>query len=105
MHDQHNRRTFLKHTSAAAMAATTLPAAQALAQSANEKLVVGLIGCGGRGVHDAGLFQRTPQVQLAYVCDVDKQRREAAAKKLGLESSQAVVSDLRKILDDKAVDA
>src|SRR5207249_4019164 len=74
------------------------------AAAAGGKLVIGLIGCGGRGVHDAGLFQSATSVDLAYVCDVDEGRRLAAAKRLGIDSSRAV-ADLRKILDDKAVDA
>ena len=51
-------------------------------KGASEDIVVGLIGCGGRGTHDAGLFQNTPNVKLAYVCDVDEQRRGKAASEL-----------------------
>jgi predicted dehydrogenase len=65
---------------------------------------VGLIGCGGRGIHDAGLFRDTTNVELAYVCDVDENRRRAAAHELGVPSSRAV-SDLRRVLDDKSLDA
>ena len=41
---------------------------------------------------------------MAYVCDVDERRREPAAQELGIASSR-VVADMRRILDDKAVDA
>lgn len=100
-----NRRQFLKRASAGAIAGMTLAVGQSKAASgANEKLIVGLIGCGGRGTHDAGLFKRTPNVELAYVCDVDASRRAAAAKSLDVDSSRAV-GDLRRILDDKSVDA
>ncbi len=105
MSEPTNRREFLERTSAGVIAAAALSGAQArAASSANEKIVVGLIGCGGRGTHDAGLFKSTPNVELAYVCDVDDNRRGAAAKSLGVEPSRAV-SDLRRILDDKSVDA
>src|SRR4029077_20343339 len=40
----------------------------------------------------------------AYICDVDEARRQKAAQALGVDSRRAV-SDLRKILDDKSVDA
>jgi hypothetical protein len=96
-----NRREFLELSSAAIAACAARTSA---AQGANDKLIVGLVGCGNRGTHDAGLFKTTPNVELAYVCDVDESRRQNAVQKLGIESRRAV-SDLRKILDDKAVDA
>ena len=99
-----NRRTFLQMTSAGVVAATALKTAAATAASVNDKLVIGLIGCGGRGVHDAGLFKNTPNVEVAYVCDVDERRRGEAAKKFDL-SGDRVAGDLRRILDDKSVDA
>jgi len=105
MSERTNRREFLERTSAGAIAAAALNGARASgAASANGKLVVGLIGCGGRGVHDAGLFRNTTNVEVAYVCDVDESRREAAAKSLGVDPSRTV-HDLRRILDDKSVDA
>ncbi|MDA1049933.1 MAG: Gfo/Idh/MocA family oxidoreductase [Planctomycetota bacterium] len=105
MFERTNRREFLECTSAGVIAATALRGARASgAASANGKLVVGLIGCGGRGTHDAGLFKNLTNVEVAYVCDVDESRREAAAKSLGIGSSRSV-HDLRRVLDDKAVDA
>lgn len=98
-----HRRQFLQSTSAAA-AATLVSHSRALAaRSANDQLVVALVGCGSRGTHDAGLFQQTPNVKLAYACDVDAARRQATAQKLGLDSTQ-IVDDMRRVLDDKAVD-
>jgi predicted dehydrogenase len=105
MRDKTDRREFLKRSSAGIVVAATLGEASAsAARSANDKLIVGLIGCGGRGTHDAAVFQQTPNVEVAYVCDVDESRRLAAAKSLGLNSSRAA-HDLRKLLDDKSLDA
>ncbi|HEX5104948.1 MAG TPA: Gfo/Idh/MocA family oxidoreductase, partial [Pirellulaceae bacterium] len=99
-----NRREFLQAASAGAIAATTLSAtAVRAANAASDKLVVGLVGCGGRGTHDANLFKSVPNVELAYACDVDASRRENIAKNLGLPTSR-IVSDMRRILDDKTVD-
>jgi predicted dehydrogenase len=104
MFDDASRREFLKRTAAAvAAAAATEAATSRAAKSANDKLVVGLVGCGGRGTHDADLFRKTPNVELKYVCDVDEGRRHATAQKLGVDSKNAV-SDMRRILDDKSVD-
>jgi len=101
MAQESNRRTFLA-TSSAAIAATAL-AKPARASGANDELVIGLIGCGGRGTHDAGLFRSMPNVRLAYVSDVDQSRLAAAAKALGISADHAV-GDLRRVLDDKDVD-
>src|SRR5437764_500032 len=100
-----DRRRFLEYSTATAIAATALDHASAPAQaarSANDKLVVALIGCGGRGRHDAGRFQATANVELAYVCDVDEARRGEAVKALGVPQARAV-GDMRRILDDKSV--
>ena len=99
-----NRREFLGLTSASLLAASAIGSAQAAPKSANDKLVVGLIGCGGRGNHDAGLFRKTANVEVAYVSDVDDNRRAAAAKSFDIPSNRAV-ADLRRMLDDKSVDA
>jgi predicted dehydrogenase len=103
--DIDDRREFLKKASAGIAAAAALRSAPALAaKGANDQIVVGLIGCGGRGTHDAATFKNTPNVRVAYVCDVDEARRGKAAQTLEVDSSRAV-SDLRRILDDKSVDA
>ena len=99
-----SRRQFLQQTSLGLVAVASIEASRASADSPHEKIVVGLIGCGGRGVHDANLFKNVPNVEVAYVCDVDDGRRQAASKSLGVAANRAV-SDLRKILDDKSVDA
>jgi predicted dehydrogenase len=106
-----NRREFLQASAAGIAATASWGATQsATAQvagsklSASNKLVVGLIGCGGRGTHDAANFMKQSNVELAYICDVDETRREKAAKELNVDARRAV-GDLRKILDDKSVDA
>ena len=100
-----NRRQFIKQASTTLAAAAALSSRRAFADSnADEPLTVALIGCGGRGVHDAGLFRNIPGIKIRYVCDVDAARRNSAAKTLGVETSRAV-ADMRKVLDDKSVTA
>lgn len=99
-----NRRDFFGCSIATLAATAATQSAIAQSKPARQTLRVGLIGCGGRGVHDAGLFKKVPNVELAYVCDVDDARRNAAAQKLGV-AEKGVVSDLRHILDDKSIDA
>src|SRR5262245_23029798 len=99
------RRTFLKQTAGSAAGTAALLAAPALgALGANERLVLGLIGCGGRGSHVADVFRAQKQADVAWVCDADSARRGKAAEKFGVPSANAV-ADMRKLLDDPTVDA
>src|SRR3954470_11382148 len=95
-----HRRTFLFQSSAAvglAMAARPLRA-----KSANEKLNLGFIGTGGRGNDLLKQFSTLNDVRIAALCDPDREHLENTAKK---HRRAAKYSDLRKLLDDKNVDA
>src|SRR5262245_41919580 len=97
------RRTFLQQT--AAGAAGAILAAPAIgAGGASDKIVLGLIGCGGRGTHVAEVFSNVKGVEVAWVCDPDANRLGEAAKKFGVSSGKAT-PDMRVLLDDKSVDA
>jgi predicted dehydrogenase len=104
MSESVNRRQFL---GAAGAAGVVLGAqAQLAVAQANNRLVVGVMGTGGRGTGLARAFAGQKDVEVAYVCDADKKRADAAADavaKLKGKTPQAVL-DFRKILDDKAVD-
>ena len=66
MHEFLKRREFVKLTSAGMAAASVLDASQVQAgRGANDKLVVALIGCGGRGMSDAGQFKKLLNVEIA----------------------------------------
>ncbi len=96
------RRSFLGQTTrgtvAVAMGTFAVPAFQAL--GANERIVVGVAGCSrGRTVGDE---LRKLGCKIAYTCDPDQGRAERVKKILGADQAAA---DLRKILDDRTVDA
>jgi len=94
---QASRRTFLKKASAVSAGAAAMTWTQATgAAAANDRVVYGVIGCGGRG----GGFADG----AAYVCDADRSRLAGAAKRAKVDESHAV-TDMRRILDDKSVDA
>ncbi|MCA9092785.1 MAG: Gfo/Idh/MocA family oxidoreductase [Planctomycetaceae bacterium] len=92
------RREFLG-TAALTSAAVMRGAAAA---SPNDKVVVAVIGLGGQGKGHVGSYSGLPNVEVAYVCDLDEARLAEGNK---IAPNAKPVSDLRKILDDKSVDA
>lgn len=101
-----NRRAFLKQSGSvvvAASAVNSLPVRKARAGSANERLRVAVIGCGGqgRGAHIEG-FPKDHNAELAYVCDPDEARLAQAVK---VSNGAKPIADLRRALDDPSVDA
>lgn len=100
-----DRRTFLKQAAAGVAGAAALNAPPSLsAAGANDRIVVGLIGCGGRGTHVAKIFRSMKNVELAYVCDPDQGRRGKAAANFGISTTKSV-GDPRMVFDDRTVDA
>ncbi len=101
------RRNFLKHsTTLAAGAALTLPRS-AKAVGANEKITVGIIGPGGMGSAHLRTLCQNNQANIAYICDVDERRSAKARATSEKAKSKApkVVGDMRRIFEDKSVDA
>ncbi len=100
-----NRREFLKSSLGTAAVVAMLP--QRRSRAANEKVMIGLMGCGGRGTAVAQMFAGRSDAQIVYVCDPDNRR--SARTKQTVEQAQGkptqVVQDFRRILDDKSVDA
>lgn len=96
------RRTFLQ--SLAVGAAATSWAAE---RRAGERTRVGVIGVGGMGRGHVQLLAERDDVDVAWVCDVDRQRLANAAQLVvdrGRPQPQADV-DLRRVLDDRDVEA
>jgi predicted dehydrogenase len=100
------RRTFLMTVGAAASVMATR-GANGQAGDANSKLAVAVIGTGGMGSSHVGQLAGRKDVAVAYVCDVDANRLATAAKAVESASGKTpkTEKDLRKVLDDKSVDA
>jgi len=105
MADQTNRRTVLKSVGAGAVAISL--ASQSVEAAKKDKIVVGVIGPGGMGSSHTRNLSRRKDVEVAYVCDVDEQRMNKAAKHVQSVTGTApkMVGDMRKVFDDKRVDA
>ena len=75
--------------------------------AANDKVVVGMVGLGLRGTQLTDFFSRRSDVEVAWICDADSSRFEAAGKivQQAKGASPKTSDDFRRILDDKSVDA
>ena len=70
---------------------------------ANERIQIGLIGCGGMGSGNLANCARYPDVAVTGVCDVWQARREAALAKY--KGTAKPYSDYREMLRSKEIDA
>ncbi len=98
------RRSFLQHTTTAAVAASTLTGLSRHAVAANDRIGVAVIGTGGRGGSHLSMWDRMAQedknVELVAVCDTYRPRVDRAAKRYKAKAYM----DHRELLADPAVD-
>ncbi len=109
------RRSFLKSAAgtAALLVFPNLIPAKALGRDGNvapsEKIVMGLIGSGGRGIHDMRWLLAQDSVHFCAVCDVQKGKREGAKKIVDEHNGStdcAAYRDFRELLaEQKKIDA
>lgn len=101
-----DRRTFLKRA-AVTTTALGLSAASARASGSNERVRLGVIGCGGRGSGVARQFAGADGCEVTHLADPDSQRAGKLAEAIGADKrpKPKIARDLREILDDKSVDA
>ena len=95
------RRRFVKTASSAALGLVAGRAPLFPKGSPSEKVVVCVMGLNGRGSVLAKTFAKTPNAEVASVCDVDATVLAKAATTLGVKS----LGDFRRALDDKSIDA
>ncbi len=106
-----NRREFLNRSKQAglglAAGITILSNAQSVrAAPANDRIILAQVGCGGRGGSLAPAFAERGDCRYAYCCDPNLPRAEGLAKTLSsLQEMPKALSDFRKMLDDRSVDA
>ena len=94
-----DRRQWIAGTGAAA----ALVASRARAVAPSEQVVIGVIGCGGRGTHLARVFAGQDDARVAYACDPDTPRAEARGNLILERQGKAprVVKDFREALEDQ----
>ncbi|WP_422924214.1 Gfo/Idh/MocA family oxidoreductase [Singulisphaera sp. PoT] len=114
MADQLTRRGFMGTTGVAAasyslgLAAVGARSARAEdpPQSAAKAPVIGLIGAGGMGRHNMGVFM-DQKIPVAAVCDVDESHAREAADQVEKKQGKRpeIFKDFRKLLERKDIDA
>jgi predicted dehydrogenase len=99
------RRHFIGTTAAATAAISMTGRARAI--SPNEKMGVAVIGTGGRGQSHIGAFLGDPRTEIVAIVDVDDEHAARSADVIEQKQGKrpTVVSDLRRVLDDKTVSA
>jgi len=99
------RREFIKNASVATAGVTILNFPIFGKNAPSNKVVLGVMGLNGRGSYLAQNFSQLPNVEIAYLCDVE----ENAVKK-GLDAVKSakrkpeVVKDIRRLVEKKDFD-
>jgi len=110
------RRTFVGETAMAATGAavwaaagTAAAGAERAAQkvSANDKIAIAVIGCGGQGKADLGAFLRIPEIDCRAVAEVDDERLSEAVRIVAAARGHNPEGyrDFRRVLERKDIQA
>src|SRR6202142_4105377 len=95
-----DRRHFL-------MGAAAVAAGKRMVAAPSDTVRMGLIGCGGRGGSHLREWTTLPNVELVAISDVDQSHMAGFVKRVESSGKKAPqgFQDMRKILDDKSIDA
>lgn len=98
-----SRRRFLADAGKAAAAFTVLNPELARGSTANSKVALGIIGCGGRGSWIANLFQKHGGYTIAAAADYFPERAGALGEKFGVPTERRFsgLSGYRRLLEQK----
>jgi predicted dehydrogenase len=109
-----NRRDFVKQAAIAGVGLGFTPTLAALAQETNRrpaaalnKVTVAVIGTNGRGLAHIECLAGLPNVEIAYICDVDDRAIAKGVKETAKrqKTEPKGLKDFRKALEDKSLDA
>src|ERR687886_1562443 len=103
-----SRRKFLKTAATGSLVALSMPTIiPARAFGSNDRIRVAVIGVNGRGTDHIAGFSKLPNVEVATLCDVDKNILAKRAGEFETKYGRKVqmMEDLRQVYDDKNIDA
>jgi predicted homoserine dehydrogenase-like protein len=89
-----NRREAIRNVTLSGLVAEAASSQRVAA--ANDRIGVALIGCGNMGRMDVQDFQKSPEVEVVAICDVDQDRQQAQANLV----APTLYHDYRRVLDD-----
>lgn len=100
-----NRRDFLKH-SVLATAAMGAAGISLSAVGANNRVILGIMGCGGRSGSLIDYLMTRDDIEFRCLADPDMRRYEKRAKQVeaGTGKRPACTQDFRRMLDDPEID-
>ena len=98
-----SRRRFLADTGAAALAFTAIRPELVRGTTANGKVDIGIVGCGGRGTWIAQLFQKHGGYNVVAGADYFADRVQAFGEKTGVPAARRFtgLSGYRRLLEQK----
>lgn len=102
-----DRRNFLLQSSLAGTGLLLGGKLNAFGKNANEKIIIGAVGTNSRGFYLARMFAALPNVEVAYICDVDElvlAKTIAEIEKISGKKPKGF-KDVRKLLEQKDLDA
>jgi predicted dehydrogenase len=100
------RRDFIKNASLATAGITILNFPVFGKNAPSNKVVVAVMGVNGRGAYLAECFAKLPNVEVAYICDVEDKAIENGLKPFANAARKpAVIKDVRELVNKKDFDA
>jgi predicted dehydrogenase len=109
--DSLTRREFVRKSTlaagAVALAGPLIRSARAGEPGPNDKIRIGLIGCGGQGSRDLEFFLDNPEVECPVVCDIDDAHLANGVKVCTKKGRKAPETerDFRRVIERKDLDA
>jgi predicted dehydrogenase len=98
-----NRRDFITKAAEISLGAGVGLAARRTVLGANDRVVVGVIGCGEMGSINMGSFMKHPGVEIGAISDVYQPRLDKGIREAGGRAKP--YKDFRQLLDDKDIEA
>src|SRR6185295_16892127 len=97
-----NRRDFIKNTSFATAGITILNFPVFGKNAPSNKVIVAVMGVNSRGAYLAENFAKLPNVEVAYLCDVEDTAIQNGLKPFASAPKKpVVVKDIRKLVAQK----
>src|SRR5689334_5240508 len=101
-----NRRKFIRNSSLATAGVTILNFPVFGKNAPSNKVVVAVMGVNGRGAYLAESFSKLPNVEIAYICDVEEKAIANGMKPFATaDKKPVVIKDIRELVKKKDFDA